>query len=535
MRNKVPATMMTQHPDSAAKYVSIQEEPAEALDGLTPPPAGLGMEEIMIDFEGKLTPYHQTAQIVLGLLEKDIIPGQDVFVTPRVANAREETAFRQIMALLSIMETIVSARDYSDIQSVIEIVLPMVNSAEELIEVKKRIGSVVKLAHTEFGVKDDLDLLQIIPLIEEVPELLSIDEIFTRFIEETREAGYKTDYLRFMLGRSDPALSYGNTSAVLANKIAISKAYQSGEKLGIDIYPILGGGSLPFRGHVTLDNIENILNTYAGVRTITIQSALRYDKSRKETRDLAEILRRELPLSSPHLYQSSEYDNLANMIGIFTSAYLDIFFDIMEPVSRLSDYMPKQRDRLARKSGVGYARDIARPDKIARYVTEQSIKKKLRSYNTNRSVSLPRAITFTASLYSIGLPPVFLGTGRGLKELKKQQGEAGIKKLLNEYPNLKQDLEFAARFVNLDNLRRFFPAEVMKKINEDVEYSCQELNINLPGQPELESDIYHVLMDSAIGVLFHLNRASEVSERPHETDLLQNWLKEMGNIRGALG
>ena len=37
---------MTQHPDSASRYVPIQEEPEEAISSLTPPPEGLGIEDL---------------------------------------------------------------------------------------------------------------------------------------------------------------------------------------------------------------------------------------------------------------------------------------------------------------------------------------------------------------------------------------------------------------------------------------------------------------------------------------------------------
>lgn len=41
-----------------------------------------------------------------------------------------------------------------------------------------------------------------------------------------------------MLRRSDPALSYGNVSAILANRVALSKAYKIAELLNINIYHI---------------------------------------------------------------------------------------------------------------------------------------------------------------------------------------------------------------------------------------------------------------------------------------------------------
>jgi phosphoenolpyruvate carboxylase len=169
MGDLIPATMMTQHPDSASRYVSVRDEPQEAIDALTPQPIGLGLQEVMIDYEGKLTPYHQTAEITLGLLERGLVPGRDVLVTPRIPNASRETAFHQLMALMSVIESNYQLQQAEGGGAIHEVIVPMVATSKELVAVRRRIEDVIELGHKEFGMPRDPNAVQLIPLIEEVP------------------------------------------------------------------------------------------------------------------------------------------------------------------------------------------------------------------------------------------------------------------------------------------------------------------------------------------------------------------------------
>ncbi|MCG2867729.1 MAG: phosphoenolpyruvate carboxylase, partial [Vulcanisaeta sp.] len=55
----IPHLMCTQHPDATVK-ITAEEEVDEALVDFT----GFGCDEIMVDYEGKMTPFTQPKDIV---------------------------------------------------------------------------------------------------------------------------------------------------------------------------------------------------------------------------------------------------------------------------------------------------------------------------------------------------------------------------------------------------------------------------------------------------------------------------------------
>lgn len=534
--DRIPTSMMTQHPDSASRYVSIQDEPEEAVQALTPAPDGLGLEEVMIDFEGKLTPYHQTAQIAMGLLEKGIVPGRDVRLTPRLPSAAKETPFRQLMALLSVIETNFKVREEADVMAVSEVVVPMVESAEELMAVRRRIEDVTHLAHTEFGFEDDPSRIHVIPLIEEVPELLGTADMLDAFVAAYVGKGLEASDMRVLLGRSDPALGYGFVAAVLAAKLAISGCADVAERHSMSIHPILGAGALPFRGHVTLDNIENILHEYSGVRTVTVQSGMRYDIGPDVTRQLADIFRRRLSKGRPRRFDAQEAARLRRIIGVFSKNYLSTFLGVLDPICRIADLVPRRRDRLARISAVGYARDLPKPGTLLQDGDDPDLAAELAAISFPGEVQLPRAITYTCALYSIGLPPEFIGVGRGLDEVEARYGSESVKWLLSVYPSLPDDLAFAARFVRLDNAAEFLPAEAMDQARADVDGACRRFELE-PGPRDKDDRFYMTLMETSRAMLKQLAGigGEPLSEKDVESELVQDWIVKMGKIRGSLG
>ncbi|MEM3088902.1 MAG: phosphoenolpyruvate carboxylase, partial [Candidatus Bathyarchaeia archaeon] len=260
---KIPATMATQHPDSASKYVPVTEEPDEAVFSFK----NLGCEEYLVDYMSKLTPYHQVAWIIKKLVqETNLVLGRDVFITPRMVSGFREEPFRQLMTILSIMEGIYNSLESYGDQGILEVVYGMIKAYEVPIKCKERVNDIFALVKKELNLGLEGKELRIIPLYEGVPEQLSVREMVPDFISQV---GIK-DYLRVFIGKSETALLYGHPASALSAKIAIADCYQVQEESGVEIFPIFGGGALPFRGHITLENIDCVLEEYQGAKTYTV-------------------------------------------------------------------------------------------------------------------------------------------------------------------------------------------------------------------------------------------------------------------------
>ena len=96
--------------------------------------------------------------------------------------------------------------------------------------------------------------------------MLNADKIVEEYLSKANEK----EYQRVWLARSDPALNYGNLAAVLVNRIAFQRLHKLQQKLSIELLPIIGCGSVPFRGNFRPDNMQNILKAYPSDVYITI-------------------------------------------------------------------------------------------------------------------------------------------------------------------------------------------------------------------------------------------------------------------------
>jgi len=505
---RIPATMATQHPDNASPpfwrssgegFISAYEEVEECYLTF----ARLGCEEYMWDWEGK----HVDEAVVDRLLADHLDffqshpLGEDVFLTFRLPNVWVERGYRLARAFTNIL----TARDLAkDLQlftpPLFEVILPMCDEAWKMFYLQENFDRAAQLQQQMFGSDDPFHRLHVIPLIETPELLINAKQLLDDYLKLHREHyGDEIPYMRTFIARSDPALNSGMVPSVLAAKGALCEFAAFEAETGIPLYPIIGAGSLPFRGGLTPATVGSFLEEYRGLRTVTLQSAFRYDYSldavERAVRDLKLAL--SLQWREKPTWEDGVKQKLTRLIQIFTGPYQETVEGLAELINQLATHIPRRRERMLHIGLFGYPRGVG--GKV-----------------------LPRAIVFTAAFYSLGVPPEFLGTGRALRQA---ESEGLLDVLLRYYHNLRSDLERAGAFLcweNLDVLAR--ESSVWRAVREDVELCQSILGIELgPREPE---DYLHRNLASSI---FRLWRSGRDEGR------LRRYIEEAAAVRRSLG
>ena len=480
-QRKIPATMATQHPDHAnvpywkespvpsaltgpgsatagQAFVSAQEEVEECISAFQ----DLRCQEFMWDWEGKYVDEAVVDKLFSNYYDffKKIRLGRDLFLTFRLPNIWEEKGYRLARAYIGILtfEDLANDLGFSD-PPIFEVILPMTDEAKKLIYLQKTFTQVASLKRQTFGDKESrLTYLRVIPLIEGVSQLTESGRILRQYLElHQQEFGRGIDYLRPFVARSDPSLNDGLVPATVAAKVALSEYYRFEDETGIPVFPIIGVGCLPFRGGLSPDRLKTFLEEYRGVRTVTIQSAFRYDFPREKVKKAIEILNRSLKKGKASRFSPEEIRLGVKLNTLFSRFYRDSVESLAGLINEFAKFIPQRRERMLHFGLFGYARGI-------------------------RGIRLPRAIGFTAALYSFGIPPELIGTGRGLAEARKR----GLLEVLEKfYVHFRQDIIEAGNYLNKENLAflaKQYPAwaEIKKDITALEEYLQEELGPRKP-------------------------------------------------------
>jgi phosphoenolpyruvate carboxylase len=433
---KIPRTLSTQHPDNACaplwqedRVIEGDTEVYEAYFAYK----NLGCQEVMWDSEGKDTDIRVIRKLLTthGSYFKENVIGKDVFLTYRIPNPRVEVAERKIVVEtlqnITVSHDVASTFYKKDSTPIFEVILPFTTDSNELLHLfnyyRKAVVGVedieldgyVKVKDWVGSVKPSN--IELIPLIEDMDSLLKIDKIVEPYIDAV-----KPSYVRVFIARSDPALNYGLVSATLLSKSALSKLKTLQNRKSIAVYPIIGVGSMPFRGHLSPSNLKSFLNEYKGVYTATVQSGLKYDFPVEDVKHVVDVLNKELPYGElPHI-EPEEEKVLLRIVEKFKLKYQKVVEDLAPLVTSVVSYIPKRRARKLHIGLFGYSRNV-------------------------EGIALPRAITFAAALYSLGIPPEFIGL-----EALNSLNEAERDTLEKYYVNIKSDLNAVAGYLSWQNL-----------------------------------------------------------------------------------
>jgi phosphoenolpyruvate carboxylase len=484
---KVPKCMSTQHPDnvnspffSESTELGGEDEVQEAYYAFS----HLGCDEQMWDCEGKEVDNFVVKKLLTKYstyFSKNIL-GKDLFLTLRVPNPTVEQAEAKI--LLETLESIPRSFDASkifykaDISPIFEVILPMTASSKCLNRIYRYYTDfIIGRERSPFS-KGDITIaewigefmpkkINVIPLFEDMRGMLDADTMAREYLSDK-----KVEYQRIFLARSDPAMNYGIVSAMLLNRIALKRLHRLSGDIGIEIYPIIGLGSAPFRGNLKPNTVDRIIKEYPSVHTFTIQSSFKYDYPPDQVRSAIDKLmkkERRPPIEV-------DEDKCLEIVLKYSKRYTEQVTELSDLINHVAKYIPNRRKRKLHVGLFGYARQL-------------------------EGIKLPRAIKFTAALYSVGIPPEILGidalSGDDLEFLK------------NTYIFFTEDLKEALPFFNPDT--PFLPKGIKKALEKlGIDY-----NIN---------NEYKEITDSIIGSI----------KKDDKNDLSEKSLNA-ANIRGFLG
>ena len=479
--------MSTQHPDNASApffsdgpEISGEAEITEAYYAYS----HLNCREQLWDCEGKESDSYVVKKLFTShedFFRKNVL-GKDFFLTLRVPNPDVEKSEAKLLveALASIPRSFdVSKRFYGeDVAPIFEVALPMAGSAEQLSSIhsyyEKFIAGQQNLKINGKTVREWIgpfkpETISVIPLFETRDQILEAGSIVREYLR-----GKNPEYQRVWFARSDPSLNYGNLAAVLYNKVAMQRLKELESEISVPLHPIIGMGSCPFRGNLKPTNVKDALGGYPSVRTFTTQSAFKYDYEADTVAKAFETFNE----SGTSVPVPVDEETCVRIADKTRSQYFKEVALAAPLVNQLSGYVPARRKRKLHIGLFGYSRKAG-------------------------EVSLPRTITFCASLYSVGFPPELLGLSAATPQEKDL--------VRKNYKNFDSDLEDAARYYNPE-CASVLPREIVR----NAEFVLDGLKV--------ETDEKHAQATSEIISLIKRNRFQETSKLMVQAAKLRKFL-----------
>jgi len=487
-KSNIPRCMSTQHPDNVSMPFFATDSVIGGKDEIIESYyifSSLECTEQMWDSDGKEVDNFVIKKLLSKYSrffhEKKL--WKDIFITLRVPNPFIEKTEAKL--LLETLESIPRSYDIAklfygeDITPIFEVILPMASDVSSIDNIYKYYTDFVVWKQNKTIRDNNVTIadwiwefhpkkINVIPLFEEMEYMLDAHNIVEKYLEDKKDIKHQ----RVFLAMSDPALNYGMVSGVLLNKIALQRLDKMWKKIWVEIFPISGMWSAPFRWNLKPNTVDSIMEEFPSVQTYTIQSSFKYDNGTKDVINAIEKIN-----NTPRwLPTKVDEERAIKIIDKYTKEYQKQILILAPLINKISSYIPRRRKRKLHIGLFGYSRSMD-------------------------EISLPRAIPFTCACYSIWVPPEILA----LNVLNKDD----ILFLNTVFINFGKIIKEASRYLNQDS--PYLP----KNIKEAI----KDLYV------DIDTDQEHKEVTDCILRLLDTN----------ELDNLQEKILSAATIRGFLG
>lgn len=337
--------------------------------------------------------------------------GKDCFVTFRIE--QKESIESLGRAFLSIIHSNKFAKEKGITEKPLFEIANAARSTNEMLRFTKLYNETISLVKENLDKKPEPERISVIPAHRFSDNADWYGALGKYLFDYQHTFRNKLDHMRVIIPRHLIADNKGFVGSVLAIKNALSRYQAFSENTGVEILPLIETGSLMFRGGLRPGRTEEFILTYSGVRSIAATASVRYDYDLADVKEtiieLNKKLTKERSKEKPDVFSAEKMRRIEQLEETFARNY--------------------------RRAINGIAN--------SKIITE--LKESIEKINSRAD---PR-IKNSFALYSLGIPPEFLGTGRAIIECIK---EGHIKLLETVYPNIKQELICAGSLLNKENI-----------------------------------------------------------------------------------
>jgi phosphoenolpyruvate carboxylase len=250
-----------------------------------------------------------------------------------------------------------------------------------------------------------------------------------------------------MIPRGAVSLAFGAVGASLIARLLVEALAVQAGRIGFPLQPVAAMGSSFFRGGLRPDTAARLLRNCPGLGGMITDEAFRDASEPEPFHEAVQVMQTAFSaVHDPHPMSPRQRKELEELARHFVTGWCGTLQILLYAAKAAARYVPHDLPGM----GVWGDLDISLLDGSTRLVDKGTD---------------TMAMVFSAALHTMGLPPGFVGTGRGLADITGTETE---RLLLEVLPGMPECLALTLRLVNREVLEE--AAEAWKgwaEIEED--------------------------------------------------------------------